>query len=341
MTTYGKSALVIIGAGASFDLMSKRDEERTADRNYRPPLVDEVFDPRLSFQPILAKYPGAGALAETIRNLVPQRPLETVLREFADLPGDDHRAKMFREIPLYLQDLFGEISSIYTRGRQPPNYSHLVNQLLPAFERVAFVTTNYDLFLEQVLMVAAIGGPIEGMGWYIHSPGWLLVKLHGSVNWGRQILSHPKTPDGRIDLNMLSELELTLEPTIDVLSTFQVRAIDDYPVYPALVAPVEGKYGFVCPPRHVDALKELLPMCGSLLVIGHSAQDTDMLELLRDHLGRCRALVVVGANQQDAVATRRRLVEKVPQLRAVNILQFPGGFSGFISAKGLEEFCVA
>ena len=189
-------------------------------------------------------------------------------------------------------------------------------------------------------MVPAIRGPIEGMGWYIQSPGWLLTKLHGSVNWGRRILNHPAAINW-IDLNMLSELELALDPSIDLLSTFQVRAIDEFPIYPALVAPVEGKYGFVCPPQHVDALKELLPTCGSVLVIGHSAQDTDMLELLGDHLGPCRLLGVVGANERDVVATRRRLVEKVPQLRRVNVMEYAEGFSAFLWSKGAEKFCAA
>lgn len=258
-----KNAVVILGAGASHDLMEPSQERLNANADYKPPLTEGIFSSHQSFQQILDRYPDASALAETLRVKPPDQQLESLLREFSE-SRLEHRRRQYKEVPLYLQELFGEISRHYTPGRQPTNYAHLVNELLARFERVAFVTLNYDLFLEQVLQVPSLGGPVTNLDWYVNDR-WLLVKLHGSVNWGRRILTYPEAHRSTRALEAIGETELDggLDREIIILpgTGYQERWINKVPYYPAMVVPLEGKQGFACPPGHVAALTEFLQSC--------------------------------------------------------------------------------
>lgn len=351
-----KRALVILGAGASHDLMSADDELVSADTNYKPPLTESVFSIQASFQTILDRYPDAGALVESIRIQPKDKSLEAVLREYSDSTSE-HRARQFREVPLYIQELFGEISARYA-VRQPRNYTHLVNHLLEEFERVAFVTLNYDLFLEKVLQVPSLGGGLHGLDWYVQ-PQWLLAKLHGSVNWGRRIRAYSESiradrrtvksrelnVEGKTQhyLTLIGQTELkdNLEGVIEILENYRYRWLGDVPCYPALVVPVEEKYEFVCPREHVEQLSEFLRECKNILVIGCSGKDQDLLDLLKDCMADCSTFFLVGGAAGDVDQTRLRFLEAVPQLKRAYgpyFQTFTDGFSSFIENQGVERF---
>jgi hypothetical protein len=52
---------------------------------------------------------------------------------------------------------------------------------------VVFITLNYDLILDRVL--AAADPHLPSPTWYVQPERkWSLIKLHGSVNWYRQLL---------------------------------------------------------------------------------------------------------------------------------------------------------
>jgi hypothetical protein len=342
-----KRAVVILGAGASHDLMSPADEAQNARAQYKPPLTEDIFSIQPSFQEILDHYPDASALAETIRVKPQDKALEALLREFSESPIPQ-RAAQFREVPLYLQELFGVISTKYTE-RQPRNCAHLVNHMLSEFGRVAFITLNYDLFLEKALGVPSLGGPIDTLDAYIR-PDRLVVKLHGSVNWARRIQDWPvgvsRFVRGRsaLDLSWVGErpLDEMLDPGIRLLpdAGHEHRWLDRQPYYPALVVPVEGKYGFVCPPDHVEGLKEFLRECQNILVIGCSGKDEDLLDLLRDSMSGCGTFFLVSMGGTEVEAARERFLVGVPQLRQAwrNTARFADGFSDFIAKQGVERF---
>jgi hypothetical protein len=67
--------------------MSPGDERLNASREYKPPLTEDIFSARRSFQGILERYPDASALAETIRVKPMDKALEAMLREFSDSFG--------------------------------------------------------------------------------------------------------------------------------------------------------------------------------------------------------------------------------------------------------------
>ncbi|MCH6555896.1 MAG: hypothetical protein IH797_04710, partial [Chloroflexi bacterium] len=99
---------------------------------------------------------------------------------------------------------------------------------------------------------------------------------------------------------------------------------------------VEGKYGFVCPPEHVDALEGFLPSCQNYLVIGVSGRDQDLLDLLDTRVKKCAELMIVGGG--DVADAARRFTTKVQFFGGRRAVTDAGGFNRFIMNGTLEEF---
>ena len=334
-----RTAAVIFGAGASHD--SVRFEVEATDANATPPLTDQIFD--TSFSRIISRYPDASALAATIKiRLAQGEALERVLRSIADAPAKNRKAQ-FRQIPLYLRDLFEHVSEAYTRN--PTNYSHVVHELLANFTRVAFITLNYDCLLDRVLSAPAVGAPIVDLDGYIRE-SWMLVKIHGSVNWVRTVeaqrVSGLKGWVPAHDSRYLGALAgLGDAPMTDIVGR-QITLLEgaemarnEMMYYPAIVMPTEGKYQLACPDDHVRQLEDFLGRCTNVLVIGASGKDQDLIELLRRSLGQVVTFHVV--EKGDAECERR-----FNQVRQLAFAPFKKahhqGFGQFLEAGGLQEF---
>ena len=340
----GDQLTVILGAGASYDLVPKG--LATVRTDYQPPLTKDLFaggNPR--FDEILVKYPEALVLAATIRietdtKNANVKPLETVLKSLSE-STDPNIARQFLQVPLYLQELFGSVSEKYTE--LPVNYSRLVSQVMTAhFEKVAFVTLNYDLLLDKAIE-AFTAESIDSLEAYVRpAKKWLLVKLHGSVNWATCLANgmggHPRNDTGV--LSAVRELSgaSAIHGPLKYLSHHGERLggpTGDDLLYPAMAIPVQGKYGFVCPDEHVSALKEFLSSCENFLVIGTSGKDKDLLDLLNASIGRCSNLAIVG--QADVESTYRRFRGHVPKLGATGAIYGTHGFTGFVREL-LDDF---
>lgn len=348
----GKRALVILGAGASADLMSRQVGD--INKRFCPPLTSELFDGRFSH--ILDRYPRARSLAAVVLDrLSRDEALEAILRDLAE-SDEPHIIRQFQEIPLYLRELFGQVSNKYCS--EPVNYSRLVNRLLVSdFEEVAFVTLNYDTLLDLALGTIDVAGEILDMAGYIRD-NWMLVKLHGSVNWGRPLLPREKSLNdmAQIEQRVREAAERGVSPSAEYLAVELPDVLDlledsvemhagygdghrvwnDF-YYPAMTIPVEGKAGFSCPPDHVSALEEFLPTCENVLIVGVSGKDADLLTLLKDHLPRCRTVFLIGHTEGATKEAVSRFF-KVPQLAAAGGNFFDEGFSTFVRKQQLEKF---
>jgi hypothetical protein len=172
--------IVVLGAGASYDCASTNVNP---DLSMRPPLVKDLFDTR--FQDILHEYPLAEQVAPDVRVALQGGAiaLEAFLREELRDSPYPHLRSSYLALPLYLQHLFWQVGDSY--ALQPDNYDRLVMECL-RLDRVTFMTLNYDTILDRRL---AIRDPLASFDDYV-KPGrsWGLVKLHGSINWGRPII---------------------------------------------------------------------------------------------------------------------------------------------------------
>lgn len=343
MTTSGKSALVILGAGASHDLLATVPTR--VREKFKPPLTQHLFGTSRLVLETLRHFPEARALASSVSVEIAQgRGLEEIL---ADL-STDHSSpttERFRELTLYLRELFWLVSENYTD--QPINYEHLSTKLLhqtSGLSNVAFVTLNYDVILDRVLQGRFLGLADHKDG-YI-SERCMLVKPHGSVDWVRRVDSvAPKDLLSIVDQakakhlhrKIISELDVDFRPVGDIIVHPEWNLWDsDHIYYPVLSVPL-GNYNFVCPPPHTDALKEFLPGCKNLLSVGFSARDRDLLIFLAGQLPLLSTFCFVAFKGAEEAATRFR--DEVPQAEgAANQLVIADEFSSFLRTGGLEAF---
>jgi hypothetical protein len=306
---------VILGAGASYDCAPPNLIEVTG-KNFWPPLTSELFVPRpFGFAPILAKYPLAKAAAAELASATSAVSIETQLRERYRDSEHDHDRRIFRGILPYLQELLYEVSLKFTPF--PQNYEVLVTKLL-RLKEIVFVSLNYDLLLDTAL--AAADPKKSDMDWYIRTAkrNWTLIKLHGSVDWGQELLA----PRGSADFTAPeAEASLATQITLRSGSLENMRGLKPgvSPRYnklnlffPALAAPVGRADELVCPPAHVAFLKERLaetqPM--HLLVIGYSGIDKEVVSLIRQSERGIKTMTIVDKDAGVALAVADRLAKE-------------------------------
>lgn len=345
----GGVVTVILGAGASYDCAGVQP----VDDALRPPLTNDLFDQR--FTSTLSRYDGAASIAGSLMLAVRRgEGFEATLKKYLSRP-DSVRAIQVQEVAPYLQELLLEISERYVV--KPINYDHLANELLASdLESIAFISLNYDLFMERILSSRTIAQrPPDSLEWYIEASRWTLIKIHGSANWGRRIQNHffrDVTENGAASLNDAAErdrqyLDIVnrqnilgeLSDKITFMAGTRERWASNVPFYPALVIPVEGKYELMCPPSHVQRLKQHLQRTNGVLCIGTSGRDTDLLDLLRDNLRNPTLVFHFVGNETDATEGQERFGKGVPQLRAaIDYQMFGGGFREYVEKGQVESF---
>jgi hypothetical protein len=333
---------VIIGAGASFDCVPV-GMSVPSDDDYHPPLTPDLFRTRRAgYASILAQYPLAKAAAAELATVDSAVSLETQLRERYRDSEYEHDRRIFRGVLPYLQDLLYTISHKFTDF--PQNYEVLVTKLL-RLKEVVFVSLNYDLFLDNTLL--AVNPDKSAMSWYIRDEHkWSLIKLHGSVDWGRELQS------GRVarlkdftapedDARLAREISLRRGGTLDEIRGIASHLSPSMPsqaYFPALAVPVGQADELVCPPEHVDFLKQRLAetQAKHVLVIGYSGLDQEVVSLIRESGGGVKTLTVVDRNGQANYDVVGRLAAQ--GIRARDTEQSSGGFNEWIHNGELDMF---
>lgn len=327
---------VILGAGASHDC-APQERIDAAGEQYWPPLTSGLFSPGpVGFAPILAKYPLAKAAAAELASATSAVSIETQLRERYRDSVHEHDKRIFRGILPYLQELLYEVSLKFTPF--PQNYELLVTKLL-RLKEIVFVSLNYDLLLDTAL--AAADPRKSGMQWYIRHEhrNWTLIKLHGSVDWGQELLE----PRGEADF-IAPEAETSLVPKIKLRSgsLSQMRGLLPGAsrrynklnlFFPALAAPVGRADELVCPRAHVAFLKKRLaetqPM--HLLIIGYSGIDREVVSLIRESGRGIKTLTIVDKDAEAARSVAERLAEEGVGSEDTKLAD--GGFNDWIHGQ--------
>jgi hypothetical protein len=344
----------MLGAGASYDCTSGSVPDRHDD--YRPPLVTQLFEARPTFTRILHQYPLAEQAAAEIR---PARSrgsiaIEAFLRERLRDSDYEHDRRQYWAIPLYLQHLLFEVSMWdYNSGRgytaQPDSYDRLINTALRVDE-VTFVTLNYDDLFDRRLF---IHGPLESMESYLGpSQKWSLIKLHGSINWGRVVLNVPPqmAPTdpflAQTFANLGDEIEIDENVSLRLQPNIRQVRFDEEPFrlyYPALSVPLGTEDELVCPDEHVSYLRDITGHYEPLdvLVIGYSGLDEEALNLLSWGGRPIRSLCVVAESETSAQTTAKRITAKVNVVPAEgqNAVTLAGtGFANFAHGGDLDDY---
>jgi hypothetical protein len=200
------------------------------------------------------------------------------------------------------------------------------------------VTFNYDAMLEEAFAFCNIR-LINELSDYISDPGPLLIKLHGSVTWAREVITPcPETSGGN---DAVARWLIKNSPTLKISQKYTLakgcppQLGTPGALIPALAIPVESKLEFECPADHVAALKSFLPSVSRMLVIGWRGMEIPFLELLKENLRGNTCSFVVGRDQRDAVKIIENLRDKhsVPGEYGFS----EGGFTDFIRKREIAK----
>ena len=344
----GKTA-VVLGAGASRDAWNGSTPLKP---EWTPPLARDLFSNSSQFWSLTARYPRVRQIWAALGAQAQQGTLnlEEKLREYAFHPNPLFRAS-FKYVPLYLRDLLHSVSRNYVDF--PSTHSQLVQLLLedPTHE-VAFITLNYDDFLERALEAFNPAHMFRHISDYIDEQhGYQVFKLHGSIDWYAPIGGRDETGADRVHWDQCFEaLDLRdwrpgpihVQRDMDASQLFGLSLEGSvYPMYPVLTAPLAGKSPeeVVCPHDHVDALRSFLQDCRKFLVLGCSGLDEDLLQILGNCINESRVLHVV-AETEDAVrasADRFQGCSRAFQFGSP-VVAFGGGFRGYVGSDAIREF---
>ena len=279
----------------------------------KPPIVSDLLESK-AFNGFLNNHLDAADILSDVRAETSNGvSFEVALRRQQD-SSNEHIGSKMRFVPIALEQFFYRVSEDYTN--QPENYSALVGRTVGRGITTAFVTVNYDTILDQVLCRYRPGprdNRLRTVGSYVASPDWLLVKLHGSVDWGYR---YGTPTEGIADTLLTQGLRTFDRAEIEVADDPYGLRIGPAELYPALALPVTGKPGFVCHPSHEAALVELLQDCSNFLFIGFSAKDSDLLDFLTEHVRTVQRLRIVTA-PDDMEGVQKRLHAVAPFRRSL------------------------
>jgi hypothetical protein len=337
--------LVVFGAGASYDSVHHLPPPGSPGflgqfELYRPPLASQLFENRAWFVPLMTQ-------CGDFRSLVPSlRVASSVERRLAEIQQEaetiDNRHCQLASIRYYLHSLFWEIERQWTLQHGGiTNHAAFLEAIelwrRPRCEQVCIVTFNYDRMIEQA-MTQVLGHASESFSQYISDDHYKLIKLHGSIDWGREVEGiTPHTASEFVrraaSLKLSEEYRKVIQPPA-VLEGNMAG-------FPALAIPVERKSSFVCPPEHLEALGNLISRVTKIIAIGWRASEQHFLEMLRKPLtGLCGDvdLMVVSGDQKGMIETTNNLAispSSTPRKRALR----EDGFTGLIKNIGhLEAF---
>ncbi|MFA6909399.1 MAG: hypothetical protein WC289_06030 [Patescibacteria group bacterium] len=331
--------LIILGAGASHDFA----DNKKLSPHYQPPLAKFLFNEE-SYHGLLNSYPRVAQLASTINPLLrnPKNNFETTLGNIAKQQESRLEIKkQLTELRYYLRELFFETSTRYYRATN--HYAALIervrNVVLPdgGSTKVVYVSYNYDTLLERSFGIEnfqELSSYISGLE--------IIVKLHGSHNWGYEIKNSHGPIAGDLQDRVINEPIL-----FQKAEEGQLLVVDDESYHnpaerklPAIAIPINDKSRqYICDTSHIKALDNELAMVDRVIIIGWQGADTFLLEKIK-RTGKFFPTIYIKDKKPSIFETEGILkyfekynlkIEKTDGI-------FFGGFSAFLETTQLERF---
>jgi hypothetical protein len=352
--------LVITGAGASHDVVHLPNQ--LVNATFQPPLTKDLFDDSSQCIADCLKHHHIAAsvgygLKLTLNSASPEESLESSLLKIknSDKPTIKNQ---FWSIPIYLEALFTRISDAYviTQGSTlPSNYKVLINAIIESkYQQIIWINLNYDLLADKAIEITT-NSSLCSLEDYINlktpdGVGIKYTKPHGSVNWFRFVDNYHNANRQTIRLgtahlenfeNKLSEKIYMEQSALNYINNIDVKRMTEgrFPdsFYPAISVPL-GKYKYIYP-EHIDAIIPDLKNTVSVLCIGFSALDLDILDLIKDNIPEIKKLGIVNGRVQEGRETFYRIKEicdnvTVEEKNAI----FDGGFSQFLSSGIISKW---
>jgi hypothetical protein len=329
--------VTILGAGASHDsvnLALAPGLKRSVDNEtlYCPPLARELFSERPDHTAALNRFSQMSHLVPELRQaaMTGGEALEVKLRELqedADLPSI---ARGLLAVRFYLQAVCAQpIEDWRNAAGGATNQSQLMRRIAQwSDDPVSFITFNYDRLLE-LAAEDVHGRRFHQMAEYSRDPNFTIFKPHGSVDWVEYVDDH--------DLSYSSLIEvapaLTYSGEIDHSQSDAVRQRRSVP---AIAIPVDAGKTYVCPPDHLEQMRETLRAATRLLIVGWRATEAHFLQDLQQVLCSPSHVAIVDVTTDAIRQARLRLLHAGVQPRSQ--MGYSGGFSAFATGPAFEQW---
>lgn len=341
--------MVIFGAGASFDAIPSHPASSEPELAARLPLAQDLFADHLMGW--ADSFPECEPIIPRLQRLAAGMTVESELERLQNEAEGGHKQRPYQLTALrfYLQRMIYFVESDWSRlGRQITNYKTLLDDILGwrPDELTLLVTFNYDLMLEKALRTFGIA--INEIGDYIKHERFKLIKLHGSVDWARQMTA-PLIDAGTGDRDHIARQIIEQSPPITGLGYYHrvggppPCSVINYTQggnpaiaagFPAIAIPVETKKNFDCPNEHLDTFTKLLPKVTKILVIGWRGMEAHFRTLLEHLSGNVQVMVVSPTEADQTIAN----LQKVSRLALAEFKPVHEGFTEFIINRAGERF---
>ncbi len=341
--------MVIFGAGASYDSMPSLAAgvvRRSIEEQTRPPLASELFENRGLFAAALREFPECSAIIPWLRK--PRGTLESELQRLQDEAQNyPARHSQLAAVRYYLQLMLWRCEQGWKNlAAGITNYASLLDMVEQwrhsRDESACFVTFNYDTLLEDALQVVGVG--INSISDYIAAdPRYVVIKLHGSVTWYREVDSPTdfQTQEGHHGIRqqlIRRAAQLAVSNRYVQGNPDTTAILDGKVVFPAIAIPVERKSQFECPADHLEALRSRLPKVRKVLIVGWRAMEEHFLSLLNEHLQAPLEVMVVEGSNKGASEVEGRLKRVLGSRVAGEIQSVSGGFTVFVESRRVIPF---
>ncbi len=336
----GESMLMVVfGAGASYDAVPSRPPGLHSLK-CRMPLANELFDDRPEFVRSMSAFPKCKPIIPYLqRNSSVEDELQRLQAEAEEYP---ERYRQLTAVRYYLQHMLHQCEYQWSlEASGITNYITLLDQIQRWCKGrcpVCLVTFNYDTMLETAL--PTIGMEIRQLSDYINREEYKLIKVHGSINWVREIGTEINTTSR--DRNSIINEVIDRAPNLNITQRYQIFSDNPMPVIgnesvliPALAIPVQDKGEFECPEDHLNALCKCIPQVTKLLTIGWRATEAHFLRLLSQGVQRDIRVMSVAGSAKGARETLTRLEQKGVKGQ---FIQTNGGFTDFVTRRDADGF---
>jgi len=352
--------MVIIGAGASYDSCPTypagrrpKSSNEVVDEDHRPPLANQLFDNRPAFAKALVGYPECLKIAPYLRQLPQDKTLEAVLQDLQSAAVKyPEKERQFAEVRCYLHDVITRSAQSWSEvGMGVSNYKTLlyeIDRTRKTTEPVCLVTFNYDTLLDDALWHSGLS--IDKLADYIGRHAYYrLFKLHGSVNWAREVEltllgnTNMGDPHGVLRQVIARAKEMRVTDRYLFSPSKVMGIVQGKLAFPAIAVPVERKQQFECPEFMLEELRKLLPEVTAILTIGWRATEAHFLELLKQGVKRSVQLHVVAGPRirnydPPGEEVSARLCTALPHNSYSPPFIDPGGFTDFILTGRARQF---
>jgi hypothetical protein len=319
--------MVVFGAGASYD---SSPERAPGNEDIRPPLAKELFATRRINAQAAANIPRCQLILDQLRNLRPDISVEQELERLRDSAKDYPEGKrQLVAVQFYLQWVISQTQyewNVFIHWFT--NYRTLLGQIdrQRQNEPVCLVTFNYDTFLEEAF--SSLGKRFESLDDYI-SGEYKVIKLHGSVDWVRELAESSETRDAdhvaiangalnvadRIELSNkyhLTKLPSNFGGIVQWICSWMELPGSGRPgrqiVFPAIAIPFQNKTDFECPIEHQNVLGECISKTDKLLIIGWKGAEEKFVTLLENGLRKDIPIMVVSRDRESASRIFHKLI---------------------------------